>query len=64
MSNDISVSKRIVTYIREKGLSVDEVSAATNVPRERLVDENVIFDALEFLELCNYLNLEPKELKM
>lgn len=64
MSNDISVSKRIVTYIREKGLSVDEVSAATNVSRERLVDENVIFDALEFLELCNYLNLEPKELKM
>lgn len=59
-----SISKKIIIYIRENELSLDEISKATGISIERLKDENVVFDALEFLELCNYLNLEPRELNL
>lgn len=59
-----NISKKVITYIRENELPLDEISKATGVPIEKLKDENVVFDALEFLELCNYLNLEPRKLNL
>ena len=34
--------KKVITYIRENELPLDEISKATGVPIEKLKDENVV----------------------
>lgn len=46
-------------YIKENGLSVDQITKDTGIEKERFCSENIKFTADEFLTLCEYLHEDP-----
>ena len=63
MKNNNSVSKALIKYIKEKEISISQISKDTGIWEKKLTDENVTFTASEFLELCSYLHLKSEDLR-
>lgn len=54
-------SNYIRTYIRLHQLNTTKISYDTGVPLQKLsLNCNQPFNAIEFLDLCYYLNLKPE----
>ncbi len=53
------MTRKIIRYIREHALSVEEIAAATGVEAEILRDGKRALYASELLEICQYLKLDP-----
>lgn len=48
MKNNNSVSKALIKYIKEKEISISQISKDTGIWEKKLTDENVTFTASEF----------------
>ena len=58
-----NVTLRIVEYLMKNKISIRQVSLDTDIPEKKLsVSSPEKLDALEFLSLCAYLGLDPKEI--
>lgn len=57
------VSKNIVEYIKRNKISVAQIEKDTGVHMSEFIDNNADFSAGEFLELCSYLHLDPKDMR-
>lgn len=62
MKNNNSVSKALIKYIKEKEISISQISKDTGIWEKKLTDENVTF-TVRILELCSYLHLKPEDLR-
>ena len=79
MKKKDNVSEKLVEYIKQNNISIEQISKDTGVRgfklstsqiskdtgiwEKKLTDENVTFTASEFLELCSYLNVSPESFK-
>ena len=52
-------SEMVMDYIKEKGLSVDELTKATGIAKERFCSDQTVFSADEFMRICCYLQEDP-----
>lgn len=59
----MGISEKIIRIIQDKNISISEISKETGIPEEKFSDKDTVFSASEFLELCNYLNLQPQNIK-
>ena len=55
----MNITKRVMDYIKEKGLSVDELTKATGIAKERFCSDQTVFSADEFMRICCYLQEDP-----
>lgn len=62
MKNRDNASRKIVEYIKKNNISIAQIEKDTGVSGKKIADDGAVFLASEFLELCSYLNLNPKEL--
>lgn len=56
-------TKYLTEYIAEKQISVEEISDRLHIPAIKIIPgarENLTAD--EFLKLCGYLHIDPKEI--
>ena len=51
----MNITKRVMDYIKEKGLSVDELTKATGIAKERFCSDQTVSSADEFMRICCYL---------
>ena len=63
MKNKDNASKNIITYIRENNISTEELENKIGIKQTKLLDEDTVFMASEFLELCSYLKLKPENMR-
>lgn len=63
MRKEISITNKIVHYIKSNQITVNQMAYDTGIPQEKLVDEEGTLNATEFLEICAYLNLRPEDIK-
>lgn len=59
----MGVSQKIIRIIIDNNISISDISCHTGISEERLMDINTVFSAEEFLKLCSYLHLEPRNMK-
>ena len=65
MKDKMNITKNVVKYINDNYLSVEEISKATGVNEHLLLDnEHRALNATEFLEVCSYLDVDPKRFDM
>lgn len=55
------VTKRVVKYISDNHISINQIAKATNIPVKKLVEGGQELNATEFLELCFFLNVRPED---
>lgn len=55
----MQMTKKIIHYISDHALSIEEISSATGVEADVLLDGKRPLDASELLEICQYLQLDP-----
>lgn len=53
------MTRKIIKYIREHAVSVEELARETGVELDVLNTAKRPLNASEFLEICNYLHLDP-----
>lgn len=63
MKKGDNVSKRIIKYIKNNNIPVAQIVEDTGISEEKIVNEDMSFNATEFLEICSYLNLRPEDMK-
>ena len=63
MKNKDNASKNIIKYIRENNISSEEIENKIGIKQTKLLDEDTVFMASEFLELCSYLKLKPENMR-
>lgn len=63
MKNKDNASKNIIKYIRENNISTEEIENKIGIKQTKLLDEDTVFMASEFLELCSYLKLKPENMR-
>lgn len=55
----------LAKYIAQHHISIEEIEQKLHISREKLmVDTKQSLYATEFLELCNYLQIEPEDIPM
>lgn len=59
----MGVSEKIINIIIDNNISVSDISSHTGISEKKLTDISTVFSAEEFLELCSYLNLQPRNIK-
>lgn len=58
-------TKWLVKYIEDNQVSIVHLEKTLHIPIEKLYpDTEKWLDADEFLKLCAYLNIDPKEIPM
>ena len=57
------VSENIVEYVKRNKISVAQIEKDTGIHMSEFIDNNADFSAGEFLELCSYLHLDPKDMR-
>ena len=50
-------------YIKRNKISVAQIEKDTGIHMSEFIDNNADFSAGEFLELCSYLHLDPKDMR-
>ena len=55
--------ENIVEYIKRNKISVAQIEKDTGIHMSEFIDNNADFSAGEFLELCSYLHLDPKDMR-
>ena len=62
--NKKSVTVKVIEYLISQGISISDMAEKLGFPEEKLsvVGEGNL-SAAEFLEICNYLNIEPERFK-
>ncbi len=63
MKKKDNVSEKLVEYIKQNNISIEQISKDTGVSGFKLSKNDVVFTASEFLELCSYLNVSPESFK-
>lgn len=63
MKNKDNASKNIIKYIRENNISTEEIENKIGIKQTKLLNEDTVFMASEFLELCSYLKLKPENMR-
>lgn len=63
MKKEDSASARITKYIKDNNIPVTQIVYDTGISEEKILNEEMSFNALEFLEICSYLNLRPEDMK-
>ena len=63
MKKKDNVSEKLVEYIKQNNISIEQISKDTGVSGFKLSKTDVGFTASEFLELCSYLHLKPEDLR-
>ncbi|MCM1083758.1 MAG: helix-turn-helix domain-containing protein [Clostridium sp.] len=59
----MDITKRIINYIEKNSLSIEVVADKTGVSADLLSDNSKRkLNATEMLEICNYLDIDPKSL--
>lgn len=59
----MDISKRIINYIEKNSLSIDTIAEKTGVSVDLLSKKSKRkLNATEMLEICNYLDIDPKSL--
>ncbi|MFQ9515651.1 MAG: helix-turn-helix domain-containing protein [Eubacterium sp.] len=58
-----NVSQRITKYIKDNNIPVAQIVYDTGISEEKILNEELAFNATEFLEICSYLNLRPEDIK-
>jgi hypothetical protein len=59
-----TVTQQIACYIKENHISVTQIEHDTAISADRLECGNgKELDAVEFLELCSYLNVSPERFR-
>lgn len=57
---DMNTTMEVNQYIRDKNISIDEIANATGVDKMLFSEqEHRGFLATEFLEVCDYLKVDP-----
>lgn len=56
-------SENIVEYIKQNNISVAQIEKDTGIHISEFIDNTVDFNASEFLELCYYLHLDPRDMR-
>ena len=60
--NRLDVTDKIVQYIHNSNIEVEQVARDTNISASKLRGETKErLMAAEFLELCHYLNVKPED---
>lgn len=59
----MSVSEKVINYIKLNNISVSRIAKDTGIEEEKLLGDKLPFNATEFLELCFYLNVNPEEFR-
>lgn len=62
MKKEDSVSRKITQYIKNNRISVLQVADDTGISQEKIENEDMSFNATEFLEICSYLNIRPEDM--
>lgn len=63
MKKGNSVSGKITRYIKNNQISVMQIVNDTGISKEKIENEELSFNATEFLEICSYLNIRPEDIK-
>lgn len=63
MKKENSVSGKITRYIKNNNISVMQIVNDTGISKEKIENEEMSFNATEFLEICSYLNIRPEDMK-
>lgn len=59
----MDITKRIIDYIEKKSLSVEMIADKTGVNADLLSNKGKRkLNATEMLEVCNFLDIDPKSL--
>ena len=59
----MDISKRIINYIEKNSLSIEMIADKTGVNVDLLSNKSKRkLNATEMLEICNYLDIDPKSL--
>ncbi len=59
----MDISKRIIHYIEKNSLSIEMIADKTGVNVDLLSNKSKRkLNATEMLEICNYLDIDPKSL--
>ncbi|MCM1287670.1 MAG: helix-turn-helix domain-containing protein [Clostridium sp.] len=59
----MDITKRIINYIEKNSLSIEVVADKTGVSADLLSDNSKRkLNATEMLEICKYLDIDPKSL--
>lgn len=59
----MNISKRIINYIEKNSLSIEMIADKTGVNVDLLSNNSKRkLNATEMLEVCNYLDIDPKSL--
>ena len=59
----MDITKRIINYIEKNSLSIEVIADKTGVNVDLLSNKNKRkLNATEMLEICNYLDIDPKSL--
>ena len=60
--NKLDVTSKMIHYITEKQIAVNQIVKDINIPEVKLKgDSKEKLSATEFLDLCYYLNVKPEE---
>ncbi len=59
----MDITKRIINYIEKNALSIEVIADKTGINADLLSDKSRRkLNATEMLEVCNYLDIDPKSL--
>ena len=59
-----NVTEWIANYIKDQGISVEELSIQLHLPESKLIGgTNEDLSAEEFLNLCSYLKITPEQIR-
>ena len=59
----MGITERIINYIEKNSLSIEVIADKTGVNVDLLSNKNKRkLNATEMLEICNYLDIDPKSL--
>lgn len=59
----MDISKRIINYIEKNSLSIEMIADKTGISADLLSNKSKRkLNATEMLEICNYLDIDPKSL--
>ena len=56
-------SENIVEYIKQNNISAAQIEKDTGIHISEFMDGTANFSASEFLELCYYLHLDPRDMR-
>ena len=58
---DKSVTEKIIEYLLENKINIEEISKDLGISKEKLLfKNNVDLSAEEFLDICSYLHIKPE----